>query len=148
MSPAAPAAPVERVSGPAFGLLQRVLAALMAAALTGWCLYAWRTFTAEGGGAMLWLAALIIVQWSAYWIWNSTVTVDDEAIAQTWVWKKVVRKEEIASLNIVHARWLEWLITPRVVIRTSAMMMTTFPLACPKVRAFVQDRYPLPTGHL
>jgi hypothetical protein len=137
----------ESVTGLAFGLLQRLAALLLATGLLIWFAVLYRK-GAIGSQWPLWLAALVVVEWSAYWVWNSRVTVDHERIVQTWVWKKTVEKKNISSFNIVEMPFLGWLVTPRVVIRTGAMQMVTFPVAAPQVLAFVKAHYPYPTGHL
>jgi hypothetical protein len=137
----------ESVTGLAFGLLQRLAALLLATGLLIWFAVLFRK-GAIGVQWPLWLAALVVVEWSAYWVWNSRVTVDHERIVQTWVWKKTVEKKHISSFNIVEMPFASWLVTPRVVIRTGAMQMVTFPVAAPQVLAFVKEHYPYPTGHL
>ena len=134
-------------TGLAFGFLQRLAALLLATGLLIWFAVLFRK-GAIGVQWPLWLAALVVVEWSAYWVWNSRVTVDHEKIEQTWVWKKTVLKKNIASFNIVDMPLLGWLITPRVVVRTGSMQIVTFPVSAPQVLAFVKEHYPFPTGHL
>jgi hypothetical protein len=140
-------APATSATGLAFGFVQRLTALLLATGL----LIAFAVLFQRGAIGVqwpLWLAALVVVEWSAYWVWNSRVTVDHEKIVQTWVWKKTVEKKHISSFNIVEMPFLGWLITPRVVIRTGGMQIITFPVTAPQVLAFVKEHYPFPTGHL
>ncbi len=144
---ASPETGAASATGLAFGFLQRLAALLLATGLLIWFAVLFRK-GAIGVQWPLWLAALVVVEWSAYWVWNSKVTVDHEKIVQTWVWKKTVEKKNISSFNIVEMPFLSWLVTPRVVIRTGGMQIVTFPVAAPQVLAFVKEHYPYPTGHL
>ncbi len=142
-----PAAAATSATGLAFGPLQRLAALALATCL----LISFAVLYRKGAIGVqwpLWFAALVVVEWSAYWVWNSRVTVDHEKIEQTWVWKKTVLKKNISSFNIVEMPFLNWLITPRVVVRTGSMQIITLPVAAPQVLAFVKEHYPYPTGHL
>lgn len=106
--------------GPAFPLTVRLLATAMVAGMVGWGLQA-----REELGAASWnLSAtaivggcFVLVLWCLVWMWRSRTRVDEQGIHQSWIWDKHVRWDQIAQARLVGVPKLEWIITPRLVVR-------------------------------
>lgn len=62
------------------------------------------------------LAALCIV-WVGYWILYSRTRLDGDVMTQTWLWTKRVDAREVSQLKLVHWRWLERIVSPRLLVR-------------------------------
>jgi hypothetical protein len=118
MTGAAPPAPVE---GPAFPILVKLLATALAGgmlvaaagAADGLLAQAW---TVSGLGLVA--AAMVLVLWCLAWIWRSRTRVDADGIGQTWFWRKSVRWADVTQARFIAVRRLEWILAPRLVVRT------------------------------
>lgn len=79
------------------------------------------------------LAAAAFVIASGYWgILTSHTSIGDQYIEQTWLWRKRVSIAEITQVKLISLRGLEWLVVPRLVVRTG-FGLTTFHAADPTV---------------
>lgn len=120
------AAPVE---GPAFPLLVKLLASalvagmLVTAARVGGGLLE-QSWTPTGLGLML--AAVVLVLWCLAWIWRSRTRVDADGIGQTWFWRKSVRWADVTQARFIAVRRLEWILAPRLVVRTRSGSVMLF----------------------
>lgn len=135
-----PPFPLDAVSGPSFPLTVKVLAtALMAAlvvagtdALAGEMPVPFRSFDVVEWG---FLTAIVAVIGASYWgILTSRTRCDGISIEQTWLWRKKVDIADITQLKLVGLAGMDWLIVPRLVVRTG-YGLTTFQAADPAVLA-------------
>lgn len=111
---------MQPAEGPAFPWTVRLLATVMVAGMAWWGL----GIRAELGAAAWSPTAAVIVGgcfvlviWCLVWMWRSRTRVDDQGIHQSWIWDKHVRWDQIAQARLVGMPWMEWLITPRLVVR-------------------------------
>lgn len=130
----------EAVSGPSFpravkGLATGLVVALLvfaAMALTGPAGEAARPLAAGDIGFVV-AAALVIG--SGYWgILTSRTSIDGQHIEQTWLWHKKVAIADITQVKLVRLPGLDWLVVPRLVVRTG-YGLTTFQTGDPAVLA-------------
>jgi len=71
-----------------------------------------------------------------YWgILRSRTSVDGRCIRQTWLWHKEVQLADITQLKLIQVPGLNWLVAPRLVVRSGALGLTTFHVADPQVLA-------------
>ncbi len=106
--------------GPAFPLTVRLLATVMVAGMAWWGLAA-----SPELGAVAWSptagvvlgGSCLLVLWCLVWMWRSRTRVDAQGIHQSWIWDKHVRWDQIAQARLVGVPRLQWLITPRLVVR-------------------------------
>lgn len=111
---------MQPAQGPAFPLTVRLLATALVVATVAWGLNvraelgaaAWNVTTAIVVGS-----CGVLVLWCLVWMWRSRTRVDDQGIHQSWIWNKHVRWDQIAQARLVGVPKLEWLITPRLVVR-------------------------------
>ncbi len=129
----------EVVEGPAFPIAVKALATAMMLALVVAGVGA--SLGASAAGPRLdaadwaFLLAVVVVVGSGYWgIMTSQTRFDGESIEQTWLWRKKVMLAEISQLKLIRVRGLEWLIVPRLVVRTG-FGLTTFHAGDPAVLA-------------
>lgn len=117
---AAAPAPAETLESPAYPPLVRTLAVVLVVDLVGfglWSLPALRSADwSVAGLAVFGLAALCIV-WVGYWIVYSRTRLEGDVITQTWLWDKREDAADVAQLKLVHSRWLERIIAPRLLVR-------------------------------
>lgn len=126
------------VSGPSFPIVVKVLAT---AWMLGLLLFGVLALTgpsqapAKALSSAEWgfLVAVGLVIASGYWgILTSHTSIGDQYIEQTWLWRKKVNIAEISQVKLISVRGLEWLMTPRLVVRTG-FGLTTFHAADPTV---------------
>lgn len=128
------------VAGPAFGRSARCMASLLVVAVA---VSAWRAADAPvlaqaGAGVQALLAGtLAMMLWLWSWILRSRTQVVDGRIEQTWLWDKRVEIDAIITAKFIYLPCLAWLVSPRLVVRTSAGIVTQFHAIDPEVlRAF------------
>ena len=115
--------------GPAFPLAVRLLATAMVAGMVWWGL---RIREELGAAAWTPTAALVVggsfllVTWCLVWMWRSRTRVDAQGVHQSWIWDKHVRWDQIAQARLVGVPYLQWLITPRLVVRPRGGGVLTF----------------------
>ncbi|MGH6627153.1 MAG: hypothetical protein ACRECD_11560, partial [Burkholderiaceae bacterium] len=66
---------------------------------------------------------------------RSTTRIDSEALSQTWVWDKKMELRELAYGKLIRVRGLEWLIAPRLYVRTLLGKFAVFYAADPALIA-------------
>lgn len=126
------------VSGPSFPIVVKVLAT---AWMLGLLLFGVLALTgpsqapAKALSSAEWgfLVAVGLVIASGYWgILTSHTSIGDQYIEQTWLWRKKVNIAEVSQVKLISVRGLEWLMAPRLVVRTG-FGLTTFHAADPTV---------------
>ena len=128
------------VSGPSFPVAVKGLATAWMVLLV---LFGAAALSGSSGPAMQaliarswpWLAAGLLVAASGYWgILTSRTSIDGHQIEQRWVWRKRVGLDEITQVKLIRLPGLDWLIAPRLVVRTG-FGLATFHAADPAVLA-------------
>lgn len=109
---------------PAFSRFFRLLATALVFGSAGWMyqLYTAGKLVPEGTAtshALGWpLAALAVMLYTWWHIQTSKTSVTPEALHQTWVWDKKMELRELAYGKLIRVPGLEWLIAPRLYVRT------------------------------
>lgn len=128
----------EVVSGPSFPVAVKALATLLVLGLLVFAAMAPGGPTGEQTQALTvgeigFLLAVVLVIGSGYWgILTSRTSFDGEHIEQTWLWHKKVNIAEITQVKLVRVPGLDWLVVPRLVVRTG-YGLTTFQTGDPAV---------------
>ena len=68
-------------------------------------------------------------------ILRSTTRIDAKGLHQTWVWDKHMELSELAYGKLIRVRGLEWLIAPRLYVRTLMGKFAVFYAASPAMVA-------------
>lgn len=126
------------LQGPAFSWLFRLLTTAVVFGTAYWFVYLWLNGRVSGGAnsiATWFLAAMAIMLYTWWHIMRSTTRIDSEALSQTWVWDKKMELRELAYGKLIRVRGLDWLIAPRLYVRTLLGKFAVFYAADPALIA-------------
>ena len=116
--------PPEGLEAPAFSRAFRLLATVLVAGIASWMLYLWRTGklapdAADATLALGWpVAALAVMAYTWWHIQTSTTRLTADSLHQSWIWDKKMELRELAYGKLIRVRGLEWLVAPRLYVRT------------------------------
>ncbi|MEJ8812664.1 hypothetical protein WKW77_16380 [Variovorax ureilyticus] len=108
------------LESPAYPRFVRILAVVFVIDLIAFGLWSLPALSGESwtpGSIALFTLAALCIGWIGYWIVNSRTRLDGDELTQTWLWTKRVRASEVAQLKLVHWRWLQSVIAPRLLVR-------------------------------
>ncbi|MDB5857760.1 MAG: hypothetical protein JWQ76_1449 [Ramlibacter sp.] len=115
----------------------KVLATLIVFGAAGWLLLLWQggKLGTRSSLAAWFLAGLAMMFYTWWCIVRSVTTLDGEQLRQTWVWTKKMDLRELAYGRLIRVRGLEWLIAPRLYVRTLLGKFQVFYAAEPEMVA-------------
>ena len=108
----------------AFSRFFRLLATGLVAATGAWMFQLWQSgkLTPEGmstASALGWpLAGLAVMAYTWWHIQTSKTSLSAEGLHQTWIWDKKMELRELAYAKLIRVPGLDWLIAPRLYVRT------------------------------
>lgn len=126
------------LEGPAFSTAFKLLVSVLVWGCAAWMLALWR----EGGfgpglsgGAAWFLAgqALLLLTW--WHILRSRTRLDSQGLQQSWIWDKRMELRELAYGKLIRVPGLDWLIAPRLYVRTLLGKFAVFYVADPALLA-------------
>ena len=122
-----------RVESSAFSVPFKVLAtALLApAVIWGWQLWSSGTIALTLASSGWLFAALCLMVYTGWYIFNGKTTLDNITLEQTWVWHKRAELRQLAYVKLIRMRGLEWLIAPRLYTKTYAGKLAIFYASSP-----------------
>ena len=124
-------------AGPAFSTPFKVIATVIVFACAAAFIQTWlagrASGTATGGGWFI--AGLLLMLYTWWHILRSTTRLDEQGLHQTWVWNKHMELRELAYGKLIRVRGLEWLIAPRLYVRTLMGKFAVFYAASPEMIA-------------
>jgi len=123
----------EKVEGAAFSPAFKTLTC----AVIGWCGYWLLSLWLQGkfGGNPdiegLRTAGWFILGWcllacTGGYVLVSRIRLDEQGITQTWMWTKHQAYDDLAVAQLIRIRGLEWLMAPRLYVRTLAGKFSVF----------------------
>lgn len=121
--------PDAAVEGPSYPPALKLLTGLLALALGLW---GWRALdgldraTVGSGAHLLFVAGLLVVLVGFWEVATSRTTIDGEAIVQRSLWSRRVPLRNITQLKLLRVPGLDWLVVPRLVVRTRGLGLATF----------------------
>ncbi len=121
-----PGAALESAAYPPF---VRIAAVVLVVDLVGfglWSLPTMRSVDWSTPSLVLFGLAALCIAWVGYWIVYSRTRLEGDVLTQTWLWTKRADAAEAAQLKLVHWRWLERVIAPRLLVRRSNGAVTWF----------------------
>ena len=130
------------LEGPSFAVGTQWLATALVLALT---VLAWRNLdhplvrelvTQLSVLALIAVAIVVVGYWGVLY---SRTSIDGLEIRQSGLLPRRVALADIGQLKLIRVRGLEWLITPRLVVRTRGSGMSTFYCADPAVLRAVEQ---------
>jgi len=91
-----------------------------------WSLPALRATSWSTGSLVLFGLAGFMTLWVGWWIVYSRTRLEGDQLTQTWLWNKRVRVHEVTQLKLVHWRWLDRVMAPRLLVRRRNGAVTWF----------------------
>ena len=133
------------LAGPAFSTAFKVLATVIvggcAAALAQMGLAGQLGQPATAGVpaasvGLSWFAAGLLLMGVTWWnILRSVTRLDADGLHQSWVWAKHMPLRDLAYAKLIRVRGLDWLIAPRLYVRTLDGKFAVFYAASPPLLA-------------
>ena len=115
-----PSQPV--MQSPAFSWAFKLLATAIVFGAAVWLALLWgdkSPAAVSRSAAMTWFAAGVLLMLYTWWhIVTGRTRLDTELLRQTWVWDKKMELRELAYAKLIRVRGLDWLIAPRLYVRT------------------------------
>ncbi|HWP13933.1 MAG TPA: hypothetical protein VNN06_19065 [Ramlibacter sp.] len=122
------------MEGPAFSPVFKLLATGLVFGTAFWLVHLWMGGKVVGGlvSILSWfLAGLAIMLYTWWWIVRSRTRLDTQALYQSWMWDKKMELRELAYGKVIRVRGLDWLIAPRLYVRTLTGKFAVFYAADP-----------------
>ena len=113
----------------AFPPLLRALALVLVFGLTAfaaWSYPALRTTQWSAANLAIYALAYVCIVWVGYWIFNSRTRLEGDELIQTWLWTKRERAADVSQLKLVHWKWLEQVMAPRLLVKRRNGAITWF----------------------
>lgn len=124
-------------SSPAFSLPFKLLATVVVAGCSAGLLHTWlsgRTVGVSAGGGWF-IGGLLLMLYTWWHILKSATYIDEQGLHQTWVWDKHMELRELAYGKLIRVRGLDWLIAPRLYVRTLMGKFAVFYASSPAMIA-------------
>lgn len=124
--------------GPSFTRTFKLLSSVVVFGTVGWFAYLWLDGRISAGAnsiATWFLAGAAIMLYTWWHIVRATTRLAGGALHQTWVWDKNMELRELAYGKLIRVRGLDWLIAPRLYVRTLMGKFAVFYAADPAMLA-------------
>ena len=138
------------VEAAAFSVTFKVLASAMVLGGGAMLVQLWRAAPSGGGMAVSWFSAgWLLMAITCWFILRSRTRLDPQGLHQSWIWDKHLPLGNLAYGKLIRVKGLEWLIAPRLYVRTldakftvfytaSPAMLVEFERLCAELKAFRQ----------
>ena len=125
---------------PAYSMTFKLLATIIVFLLSAAFLQNWWVGRTAGGtaGGGWFLAGVLLLLYTWVNILRSTTRIDQEGLHQSWVWNKHMELRELAYGKLIRVRGLEWLIAPRLYVRTLMGKFAVFYATSPDMVADIE----------
>ena len=126
------------MQGPAFSVPFKVVATVLVFATAAWFLQLWLAGKVSGGAVSIltWFLAAMAMMFYTWWcIVRSVTRLDAVQLHQTWVWDKKMELRELAYGKLIRVPGLDWLIAPRLYVRSLTGKFAVFYAADPAMVA-------------
>ena len=128
----------DAVEGPAFSLPFKLLATVIVGGCAFWLAQLWSVGalgSAKTGGLGWFLAGIALMGWTWFHIMTSRTRIDRQGLHQRWIWDKHMALDDLAFGKLIRVRGLDWLIAPRLYVRTLVGKFAVFYAATPELIA-------------
>lgn len=132
-----------RLISPAFSKPFQLLALCIVAFCISWMYHLWSAgklaanSNVSPSNGLIWLfCGLLLMAYTLVSIYISKTTLEGDIegggkLKQTWIWDKEVNLKEVAYAKLIRFRGFDWLIAPRLYVRTVMGKFTVFYAASP-----------------
>jgi len=128
----------DAVEGQAFSLPFKLLATVIVGGCAFWLAQLWSAGalgSARTGGLGWFLAGIALMGWTWFHIMTSRTRIDRQGLHQRWIWDKHMALDDLAFGRLIRVRGLDWLIAPRIYVRTLVGKFAVFYAATPELIA-------------
>jgi hypothetical protein len=118
----------------AFTFAFKLFAMLMVLPCAAWLGLLWKQGAlgyGQSSGLVWFLTGLALMIYTFWCILRSRTVLDAHQIHQSWIWDKQVWLHELVYCKLIRIRKLEWLIAPRLYVRTVSGKWIAFYAADP-----------------
>jgi hypothetical protein len=122
------------VEGAAYSLLFKLLGTAIVGSCAVWLaqlLASGVLATARSTGVVWFAAGLAMMAWTWWHILRSRTRVSTEGLYQGWIWDKHMAFDDLAYAKLIRIPGMDWLIAPRLYVRTLMGKFTVFYGATP-----------------
>jgi len=122
-----------RVESSSFSVPFKVLATALIgpAVVWGWQLWSSGTIALSLASSGWLFAALCLMLYTGWYIFNGKTTLDNITLEQTWMWHKRAELRQLAYVKLIRMRGFEWLVAPRLYTKTYSGKLAIFYAASP-----------------
>jgi hypothetical protein len=124
---------MEGLTSPAFSRLFKLLALVIVTSCASWMYQLWSAGKLAANSAMspsnglIWLlCGLALMLFTLVSIYRSKTTLTAHSLKQTWIWDKEVVLSELVYAKLIRVKGFDWLIAPRLYVRTMMGKFTVF----------------------
>ena len=128
----------EPLQGAAFSPVFKLLATAMLLGTAGWFAHLWLGGKVSGGAVSIlsWFLAALGLMACTWWsIVRSVTRLGAGELNQTWLWHKKMALRDLAYAKLIRVRGLDWLVAPRLYLRTLDGKFAVFHAADPRMIA-------------
>jgi hypothetical protein len=128
----------DAVEGQAFSLPFKLLATVIVGGCAFWLAQLWSVGalgSAKTGGLGWFLAGIALMGWTWFHIMTSRTRIDRQGLHQRWIWDKQMAFDDLAFGKLIRVPGLDWLIAPRLYVRTLVGKFAVFYAATPELIA-------------
>ena len=121
-----------QIEGAAFSSVFKTLTATIVLGSAWWLLDLWWAgkFGATGWAGLQaagwFILGWLLLAWTGWEVMHSQVKLDAQGLHQSWMWQKHMPYDELAYTKLIRVRGLEWLMAPRLYVRTLAGKFAVF----------------------
>ena len=121
-----------QVAGAAFSSVFKALTLAIVLGSAWWLLDLWWAgkFGATGWAGLQaagwFILGWLLLAWTGWEVLHSQVKLDAVGLHQSWMWQKHMPYDELAYAKLIRVRGLEWLMAPRLYVRTLAGKFAVF----------------------
>ena len=126
------------VQGAAYSPVFKAIATVIVFGSVAWFAHLWLAGKATGGAVSIltWFVGGLAMMGYTWWCLVRSVTrIDAEAIEQSWMWRKRIPLRDLAYGKLIRVRGFEWLVAPRLYVRTLLGKFAVFHAADPVLLA-------------
>lgn len=122
-------------TGPAFTKSFKVLATVIVLACAAALMRTWldSRLSSDTAGGGWFIAGLLLMLYTWWNILSSVTCLGTQGLHQTWMWDKRMEFGDLAYGKLIRVRGFDWLIAPRLYVRTLMGKFAVFHAASPEM---------------